>query len=121
MGGAPLKLKPFIDNGDIEFHPWATLPDYPQAIADLNVNCLIAPLANNEFNKCKSNIKHLEGATQGIPVVCQDLITYESSPNRFQTGEEMIDQIRSILKDTDTYMKHSDTAHDRDWETTGIP
>ena len=112
MGGIPLKLKPFVDSGDIEFHPWRSLLDYPQAIADLNVNCLIAPLQDNEFNRCKSNIKHLEGATQGIPTICQDMVTYEECPNIFSTGEELIDQIKLVTSDINKYMKISKQSYE---------
>jgi O-antigen biosynthesis protein len=108
MGGYPLSLKPYIDNGEIEFHNWAMLPDYMKAVANLNVNCLIAPLEDNEFNRCKSNIKHLEAACLGIPAICQDMVTYESCSRRFTTGDEMIEQIDLVCKDRSKYMKISD-------------
>ena len=112
MGGMPLRLKPFVDSGEITFVPWSPLPDYPKAISDLNVNCLVAPLQDNEFNRCKSNIKFLEGATQGIPTICQDMVTYESCPNRFKTGAEMIDQIDSIVASEQSYEAVSRVGRD---------
>ncbi len=110
MGGYPLKLKPFIDSGEIEYHPWKPLMELPQAINNLNVNILIAPLEDNTFNRCKSNIKHLEAGVQGIPSVCQDLVTYSSCPNRFTTGDEMIDVIKNVLRSEGKYMNVSDAA-----------
>ena len=112
MGGMPLRLKPFIDSGEILFVPWAPLNDYPKAISDLNVNLLIAPLQDNEFNRCKSNIKHLEGATQGIPVICQDMVTYDSCPTRFKTGSELIDQIDAVMSSEQSYQKISREARE---------
>jgi len=105
MGGFPLPLKPFIDSGEIEFAQWAHIYDYPKAIADLNINANFAPLMDCHFNRAKSNIKYLEAATQGIPGVYQDMVTYEVAPLRFKTGDELVDQLKSLLKDKDHYMK----------------
>lgn len=108
MGAYPLGLKPFIDNGEIEYHPWVQLPDYMRAVNNLNVNCLIAPLEDNTFNKCKSNIKHLEGACLGIPSICQDLVTYDSCERKFTTGDEMIDLIDDTVRNIPKYLNISD-------------
>jgi hypothetical protein len=107
MGCFPLPLKPFIDSGDIEFANWAPLPDYPRAMNNLNLNATFAPLVDCHFNRAKSEIKFLEAAYQGIPGVYQDIITYKNAPLRFTTGSELIDQLRHLLKDSQTYSKYS--------------
>lgn len=99
IGAAPLSLVPYIKSGDIEFHPWCKIMDYPNKIATLNCQLMVAPLANNTFNKCKSDLKYLEGSCYGIPVICQDIETYKNAPYRFTTGDEMIDQIDAVLKE----------------------
>lgn len=109
LGAVPQALIPLVRQGLIEFHPWANLIDYPSKIASLNVNMMVAPLANNNFNKCKSDLKYLEGACYGIPVVCQDIETYKNAPIRFNTGDEMIDQIDECLKESN-YKKLSTNA-----------
>ncbi len=113
MGCFPIKCKPFIDNGDMEFHNWKQMYDYPQGIYDLNGSVSIAPLIDNRFNRAKSNIKYLEAANLGIPCVCQDFETYEIAPKdlKFNTGTEMINRIRSLTKDIKTYEAMSDYVY----------
>jgi len=99
IGAASQTLIPYIKSGEIEFHPWCKLMDYPYFIDKLNVQMMVAPLADNTFNKSKSDLKYLEGACYGIPVACQDMVTYKNAPIRFKTGDEMIDQIDENLKE----------------------
>ena len=114
MGCFPLKCKPFIDNGEMEFHNWKQMLDYPQGIYDLNGIISYAPLIDNRFNRAKSNIKYLEAANLGIPCICQDFETYEAAPEdlKFTTGAELIDRIKSLTKDINVYIKSSDKVYD---------
>ncbi len=107
MGCYPLPLKPFIDSGEIEYADWAPIYDYPSAIDKLNLNATFAPLIDCPFNKAKSEIKFLEAACQGIPGVYQDLITYKNAPLKFKTGDDLINQLKFLFKDEQTYMKIS--------------
>jgi len=113
MGCFPLRCKPFIDSGEMEYHDWKAMPDYPQGISDLKVNATFAPLQANAFNRAKSNIKYLEAANLGIPCICQDLETYAAAPSelRFTTGQDLIDKIINLFKDSNTYMKLSDHVY----------
>ena len=75
-GSYPLPLKPYIDRGEISFHDWTPLPDYPGAMAESGTQLTFAALQDNNFNRAKSNIKLLEAAALGIPCVCPDMCTY---------------------------------------------
>ena len=103
MGGHPLPLMDLIQSGKIEFHPWAKLFDYGQALYNLNVNMMVAPLQDNIFNRSKSDLKYIEAGALGLPIACQDMCTYKNAPIKFKTGDEMIDQIDATLKDTKRY------------------
>lgn len=37
---------------------------------------VIAPLVDNDFNNCKSNLKVLEAGAKGIPIVCSKVLPY---------------------------------------------
>ena len=67
----------------------------------------IAPLSDNNFNKAKSDLKYIEASALGIPIVCQDICTYENAPIKFKTGDEMIDRIKEVLGDERRYIKES--------------
>jgi len=103
LGAFPLSLMDLIKSGKIEFHQWKRLFEYGQAISDLNINMMVAPLENNNFNKSKSDLKYIEACAFGLPIACQDLCTYANAPVKFNTGDEMIDRINETLKDTDKY------------------
>ncbi len=110
VGAFPLTLQPLVAQGKIEFHPWQRIYEYPALLDKLEPNMLIAPLADNTFNKSKSDLKHIEACCYGIPIACQDLCTYQDAPFRFNTGDEMIDIIKSTFKDRSTYMSRSKSA-----------
>ena len=103
LGAFPLPLMDLIKGGKIEFHHWKRLYDYPESISNLNVNMMVAPLQDNVFNKSKSDLKYIEACAYGLPIACQDIVTYENAPIKFKTGEEMIDQIDLTLGDANKY------------------
>lgn len=109
-GCFPLAVRPFIDNGEMEYVEWSPLANYPQGIVDTNSNVYFASLVDNIFNKSKSNIKMIEAGALGLPGAYQDICTYQEAPNKFKTGEELINQLEVITSDVDTYMKMSGDA-----------
>ncbi len=112
MGGFPMYVKPFIDNGEMEFINWKQLLEFPQAIYESNAQITMAALLNNDFNKSKSDIKFVESGYLGIPFVGQDLEPYKKSFHKFQTGDEMIDQIKNVLVDANTYINSCKKARE---------
>lgn len=107
IGAAPMQLIPYIKTGEIEFHPWQKLYDFPKKIHELEVQMLIAPLQDNNFNRCKSDIKFIEACCMGLPVACQDMVTYENAIIKFKTGEEMMHKIEDTLRRTNKYQENS--------------
>jgi O-antigen biosynthesis protein len=105
LGAYPIPLRDLVTSGKIEFVHWKMIPDYPDHIHSLKINLAIAPLMDNTFNKCKSDLKFIESGAFGIPCICQDLITYNHAHYKFTTGDELIDQIKALLKDKPTYLK----------------
>lgn len=53
----------------LEHHPWVNVHAYPYKAAILDLDFAIIPLADNEFNRCKSPIKWIEMASLGVPAV----------------------------------------------------
>jgi hypothetical protein len=109
-GCYPLAVKPFIENGEMEYVDWSQLLDLPQSIYDLGCNAVYAPLVDNVFNKSKSNIKMVEAGAFGLPGAYQDLCTYKDAEIKFNNGKDLIDQLEYITSDYDRYMKLSDNS-----------
>lgn len=107
IGAFPLALRPYIERGEIEFHQWQRLYDYPAKIHELGVQMMVAPLQDNAFNKAKSDLKYIEACAYGLPVACQDLCTYEEAEIKFKTGEEMLYKIEEELRRTGHYKNSS--------------
>lgn len=76
MGGYPKQIEPLVQQKRVEVHRGSDLLNYPREIYEKDIQLIIAPLQDNIFNRCKSNIKLLEGYALGIPVFAQDLPTY---------------------------------------------
>jgi len=107
MGAFPLALRPYIERGEIEFHPWQKLYNYPQKIHDLGVQMMVAPLQDNAFNKAKSDLKYIEACAYGLPAACQNIRTYEHAEIKFNNGDEMMDCIAKELKSGWDYKKNA--------------
>jgi hypothetical protein len=109
-GCYPLEIKPFIANGEMEYIEWSPLLDLPKNIWRTECNATFASLADNVFNKSKSNIKMIESGAFGMPGVYQDLCTYEDAEFKFKSGQDLIFQLEHITSDFNRYMKASENA-----------
>lgn len=65
-----------IDRYAVEFHPGVTFADYPAKLASLDLDLAIAPLEENIFNECKSNLRILEYGFCAFPVIATDCQAY---------------------------------------------
>lgn len=98
LGMCPEGLLPYLH----EFHPGVHIDLYPAKLASLNLDLALAPLEDNLFNRCKSNLRLLEYGICGFPVVCSDIEPYRTDlpvtrvRNRYK---EWGDAIRAHLQD----------------------
>lgn len=93
VGGIPKPLTDLVQQRKIEYQPPSDIFNYPREIINRGFDLLLAPLIDNKFNRCKSNIKYLEYAAVGIPMAGQNMVTYQRcSDLLFDTGED-IDKI----------------------------
>ena len=101
FGYAPPKLDKYIKARKIECHGGVNIFNYPEVFSRLNLNVVVAPLQDNEFNRCKSNIKWLECAALGIMLLAQNLNTYSDympENQLFRNSNELISKIKGIEK-----------------------
>ena len=110
LGTYPNVMKPFIESGEMVHVGWSSPMDFPWIIKQLGCQVSIAALADNDFNKAKSSIKYQEACYAGLPFVGQNIECYKMAPHLFNTGAELVDQIKSIVADETIYMNEVDAA-----------
>lgn len=104
FGMCPDKLRPFVK----EFHEGVDIDEYPEKLASLNLDLAIAPLEDNLFNRCKSNLRLLEYGACGFPVICSDVEPYRAHDlpvtrvrNRFKDWvDAIVDHTRGTAEST---------------------
>ena len=121
FGMAPEAIRPYLR----EFHGPVSIERYPRALANLNLDLALAPLEQNLFNECKSNLRLLEYGACGYPVVCSDVRPYQGAlpvtrvKNRFK---DWVDAIRAHVHDLDAAAAAGDrlkAAVEADWMLEG--
>jgi len=121
LGMCPDKLRPYVH----EFHVGVPIEEYPRKLASLNLDLALAPLEDNLFNECKSNLRLLEYGACGFPVICTDIVCYRNDlpvtrvKNRYK---EWVSAIRMHLADLDATAEAGDALRDtvqRHWMLKG--
>lgn len=64
---------------DVEFHQGLPPTMYLDKLASLDFDLMLAPLEDNKFNECKSNLRLVETTVAGACVIAQDLIPYRTN------------------------------------------
>ena len=82
---------------------------YAQVLDETDI--VIAPLADNEFNKMKSNLKQVECWTRKLPIVCNDIPPYNVDgkhmencvliPNKKNAHKYWKKYLKQLILDTD--------------------
>lgn len=76
LAGMPKQLEEEAKAGKVYMQPPSDLLNYPREMQVRNIDLLVAPLNDCFFNRCKSNIKWLECSALGIPMIGQNIVTY---------------------------------------------
>ncbi|MBK1679960.1 methyltransferase [Rhodocyclus tenuis] len=117
MGLAPDALRPFI----ADFRPGVPFAEYPDALADMQLDLALAPLELCHFNECKSNLKLLEYGILGYPVIATDIVPYQGDLPITRVKNKRTHWVRAIrehLSDRDELARRGDAmkaAVTRDW------
>ena len=121
FGMCPEVIRPYVH----EVHEGVEIDLYPAALARLDLDLALAPIEQNLFNECKSNLRLLEYGACGFPVVCSDLRPYQGNlpvtrvKNRFK---DWVDAIRMHINDLDATAKMGDELRAKvlsDWMLEG--
>jgi hypothetical protein len=78
--------------------PWADSSSY---MLNYGGDIGIIPSKDSKFNKCKSNLKVLEFASQKMPVVCSPFDPYKNIPVSYAANEnQWVYQISRLVEDS---------------------
>jgi len=75
MGMYPFALRQHIHH----FQPGVPIDKYPATLASLDLDLALAPVEQNLFNACKSNLRLLEYGACGYPVIASDVRCYQGT------------------------------------------
>lgn len=99
-----------------EFHGFVSISDYPKKMSELNLDIAIAPLEDNMFNECKSNLRLLEYGAMGWPVVCSDVFPYRTdAPPVIRCANDTdawVKALRGLMADADLRARMGSQLHD---------
>lgn len=87
------RIEPFAK---VETHEMVPIRDYPLAVDKYDLDLVVVPLVRNDFNDSKSNIKLIECAALGIPVLVSDSYAYRGfidDKYKFKDAEELVQRI----------------------------
>lgn len=101
----------------VEAHNPVPMESYPEALASLDLDLAVAPLVQNRFNQCKSNLKILEYGALGYPVICTDIEPYRNAPvaTVANTTEAWAEAIRARANDLDATAAEGDRLREWVW------
>jgi len=101
--------------GRSTFTPTGTLDDYLAFLQKLDIG--IAPLQDNPYNRCRSDVKFLEYASRGVVSVLSSLTPYKASVQHGETGflydspQQLLSILSMLVCDTDLRYRISKAAY----------
>lgn len=99
MGYAPPQIMDLVEKKKVHCYPPCAILQYPSAIEHLQLQAVVAPLQDIEFNRCKSHIKYMECCASGIPLFASNCLPYKGvmpEAQLFNTQDELKDKLMKL-------------------------
>lgn len=100
---AGMRAYPFADHPRIRRLKTVNMEEYPALLTNFDIG--LAPLTDDSFNACKSDLKFLEYAALGLPVVASKVPAYEHSISHGENGflarnpKDWLKHLRRLITD----------------------
>jgi GT2 family glycosyltransferase len=92
-----MKPKNIPQGVHVEFHDGVPPMQYLDTLAGLNLDLVLAPIEDNAFNRCKSNLRLVEAGAIGACVIASHVTPYtENAPPVFQYAAKPVDWVSAI-------------------------
>ena len=106
FGDAPYFLKKEVNEGKIIIVPYTNTVEYSTNLKKYRIDFVIAPLVENLFNSCKSDLRYLEASAMGSVFIGYKFLNGLSSP--YQTNRLTLDE-NSTVEDIENIIKKYST------------
>lgn len=89
--------------GELHHYPGESLSQYPTVLASKGWDIAIAPVINNAFGNCKSDLKIKEYSAMGIPIVASPIVPYKEAAKSnaqicfAETFEEWYNALKGLI------------------------
>jgi len=105
VSGCPIPLLDLHKNKEISVVKGSTILNYPREMVErYSPSIILAPLKDNIFNRCKSEIKIQEAFSMNIPIIAQDLPMYKNLTEfTFNNENDLQNNIDIILSNKNKY------------------
>ena len=99
FGFCPPKLNDLVEAKKIEVHSGTGIMNYASVVEQLQLQAIVAPIKDIEFNRCKSFIKYMEAAALGVPLFASNYLPYSRvMPEKqlFSSADELKQQLLNL-------------------------
>lgn len=105
--------------GELHHYPGENIKEYPLILASKGWDLAVAPVIDNSFGNCKSDLKIKEYSAIGYPMVVSPVVPYREAAKNgaklvFAEGfDEWYNKIRELIKNPEK--RNKITRANRDW------
>jgi hypothetical protein len=116
IGGCPEQFRKL----GAKFNKWFNIYNYPKGLRATNADFGVAPLQDNEFNRCKSNIKLLEYSASQMVTLASKVGPYKKESSLFisedwKENRDMIIDVFSNKEKRDGILKRQNKMMEKYW------
>jgi hypothetical protein len=99
----------------VEFHEAVDFLDYARKLGELDLDVAVAPLENTRFTSCKSDLRILEFAACGYPIIRSDVTAFDPAP-KLACAKTTEDWLRLLaMYESNPFVRENDAQVNHDW------
>jgi glycosyltransferase involved in cell wall biosynthesis len=108
------KVMSYEGNHPVYLSPFLEVNKYAESYNELDV--ALAPLQDNIFNKCKSDLKIIEAGAKCLPIIVSNTYPYSEWPDdlvyKAQNARDFVNHARHIINNKEEAMERAKRLHE---------